>query len=121
MKKNMKLGAILAGVLATGTAAGFSLVVPATAQDMQDQAPVKLTEDQARKIALKAAAGDVIETELENEDGVMVYSFEIRAGGIVREVEVDANTGNILENEIEGADKTTDERGDEEKREGETE
>lgn len=41
--------------------------------------------------------GEHLETELEYDDGRLVYDFKIlRAGGRIQEVEVDAATGRIL-------------------------
>lgn len=41
--------------------------------------------------------GKLLETELENEDGLIVYEIKIlRTGGRVQEIEVDASTGRIL-------------------------
>jgi len=41
--------------------------------------------------------GDHLETELEYDDGRLVYEFKIlRAGGRIQEVEVDAATGRII-------------------------
>lgn len=55
---------------------------------------------EAQRFAMQAAPGEVIDSELEYEDGVMVYEFEIQQGDDVREVKVDANTGAILANAI---------------------
>ena len=50
--------------------------------------------------------GQVRETELENEDGKMVYEIEIiaAADGKEMEVEIDAETGAVLEVEAEDDD-----------------
>lgn len=41
--------------------------------------------------------GDILETELEHDDGIIVYDFKIlRPDGRVQEVEVHASTGDIL-------------------------
>ncbi|MCV0369773.1 PepSY domain-containing protein [Filomicrobium sp.] len=41
--------------------------------------------------------GDILETELEYDDGIIVYDFKIlRPDGRVQEVEVHASTGDIL-------------------------
>jgi uncharacterized membrane protein YkoI len=66
--------------------------------------PVKISMSSATKIALKAQPGMVKSKELEREAGGtgVRYSFDIRAGKVTHEVGVDANTGNVLENSIEG-------------------
>ena len=67
-------------------------------------AKAKITIDQARSIALKAHPGTITDEELENERGGsgLRYSFDIKSGGHVSEVGVDAQTGEILENKKEG-------------------
>ncbi|VFU07575.1 PepSY domain-containing protein [Methylocella tundrae] len=64
----------------------------------------KVTIDQARAIALKAHPGKITDEELERESGGtgLRYSFDIKSGGIVQEVGVDAKTGQLLENAKEG-------------------
>ena len=67
-------------------------------------AKAKITIDQARSIALKAHPGTITDEELENERGGsgLRYSFDIKSGGHVSEVGVDAQTGEVLENKKEG-------------------
>ena len=64
----------------------------------------KVTIAQARVIALKARPGEITDQELENEGGGsgLRYSFDIKSGGKVHEVGVDAKTGRVLENKAEG-------------------
>jgi uncharacterized membrane protein YkoI len=66
--------------------------------------PVKFTMAEATKIALKAQPGTITDKELERESGGtgVRYSFDIKAGKVKHEVGVDANTGKVLENSIEG-------------------
>ncbi|XSG80911.1 MAG: PepSY domain-containing protein [Methyloligella sp. ZOD6] len=46
--------------------------------------------------------GEIIEVELDREDGVYVYEFKILTeGGRLQEIEVDANTAEILDREDE--------------------
>jgi uncharacterized membrane protein YkoI len=61
---------------------------------------------QARAIALKAYPGKVVKEELEQETGGsgLRYSFDISNGAITHEVGVDAKSGKVLENSVEGAD-----------------
>ncbi len=57
----------------------------------------KISIEQARKTALERVAGTITEEEIEIENGVLVYSIEIRdANGKTHDVEVDAKTGEIL-------------------------
>ena len=60
----------------------------------------KVSIEQARTIALKARAGAITDEELEREKGGsgLRYSFDIKSGGAVYEVGVDAQSGKVLEN-----------------------
>ena len=64
----------------------------------------KVTQTQARQIALKTLSGKIVSEELERESGGsgLRYSFVIRHGDVEHEVGVDAKTGQVLENSIEG-------------------
>jgi hypothetical protein len=56
----------------------------------------------AEKAALGAVPGEVKETELENENGFVVYGVEIQGkDGRLHEVVVDAGNGKILAQEME--------------------
>ncbi|HEX3442761.1 MAG TPA: PepSY domain-containing protein [Pseudolabrys sp.] len=59
---------------------------------------------QARAIALRAVPGEIADEELETEEGGsgLRYTFEIKHGPDVYEVGVDAKTGALLENIVEG-------------------
>ena len=87
--------AVLA-VLMTGTALAF------TGETLLPQA--KLTLPQARKVALNAYPGKVVSEELEQESGGsgLRYSFVIQHKKVKHEVGVDAKTGAVLENAVEG-------------------
>ena len=65
----------------------------------------KVSLEQARAIAVKAAPGRITDEELERETGGsgLRYSFDIAIGKVTHEVGVDAKTGELLENSIEGA------------------
>jgi uncharacterized membrane protein YkoI len=59
--------------------------------------------EQARAAALERAPGTIIEAELEEERGVLLYSFEVRGtDGAVTEVEIDAASGAVLSVSLEG-------------------
>lgn len=89
---------VLGVVLATGGA--WSL---ARASESTKPTP-RLSESEARAIALKAVAGQVEDWELERERGGsgLRYSFDVRAKGVTHEVGIDARTGSVLENSVEG-------------------
>jgi uncharacterized membrane protein YkoI len=65
----------------------------------------KISIEQARSVALKAYPGKITDEELEQEKGGsgLRYSFDIKNGKVTHEVGVDAKTGAVLENSIEGA------------------
>jgi uncharacterized membrane protein YkoI len=58
----------------------------------------------ARATALKARPGKITDQELEKEAGGtgLRYSFDIESGGKTYEVGIDAKTGRVLENAVEG-------------------
>ncbi len=66
----------------------------------------KVSLHQARQIALSAYDGKIVGEELEKEKGGsgLRYSFDIERGDRKHEVGVDAKTGKVLENSLEGAD-----------------
>lgn len=60
---------------------------------------------QARATAMKASPGKIVAEELEKEKGGsgLRYSFDIKnSAGVTHEVGVDAKTGAVLENSVEG-------------------
>jgi hypothetical protein len=61
----------------------------------------KLSMTQAKAIARKAVPGRFKSSELENEKGKNIYSFDIQAKDGLHEVNIDANSGEVLENKIE--------------------
>ena len=65
---------------------------------------VKFSSAQAKAIALKKEPGKIVDIELEKEKGGtgIRYTMTIAVKGIQREVGVDANTGAILEDSVEG-------------------
>lgn len=70
-----------------------------------NQNQVKVTMEEAKKIALKEVKGEVNEAELENDDGQAVYKFEIRTeDGREAEVEISAESGETVKTEWEDAD-----------------
>ena len=74
-----------------------------TGEQYLSQAKVPL--EQARKLALKTYPGKIVTEELEQESGGsgLRYSFVIRHHQAKHEVGIDAKTGAVLENSIEGA------------------
>jgi uncharacterized membrane protein YkoI len=74
-----------------------------TGEQYLSQAKLLLTS--ARKLALKAYPGKIVSEELEQEAGGsgLRYSFVIRHSQAKHEIGIDAKTGKLLENSIEGA------------------
>ena len=93
--KRLAIAAALS-LAAAGSAFAYS------GQAMQKDA--KITPAQARQIAMKAQPGTIAAMELEREKGGsgLRYSFDIKAAGATHEVGVDAKTGAVLENSVEG-------------------
>src|ERR1700739_4651154 len=83
-------------LLAAGTAFAY------TGSEFAKEAKVGL--EQARAIALKAVPGRITDEELEREKGGSGFccSFDREAGKVTHKVGVDAKTGELLENAVEG-------------------
>jgi hypothetical protein len=66
----------------------------------------RISDAQARAIALqRVPGGRIVDAELEDEGGTLIYSYELRAanGRGTVELEIDARTGAVLSEEREGA------------------
>jgi len=100
MTKLKRLTAI--GVLALAFAGSATMAFAFKGQEYAKDANVTIA--QARAIALKAAPGKITDEELEQERGGsgLRYSFDIKTDRATHEVGVDAKTGRVLENSIEG-------------------
>jgi hypothetical protein len=61
----------------------------------------QISMEAAKKIALAKEAGQVKSQELEKEKGRWIYSFDIARDKQIHEVNVDANTGEVLEDSVE--------------------
>ena len=77
-------------------------IKPLKGVEFTKDAKVNLVD--ARAIALKAHAGIITDEELEMEKGGsgLRYSFDIKHDKGTQEVGVDAKTGKVLENKLEG-------------------
>jgi hypothetical protein len=76
----------------------------------------RLSMTAAKEIALGKETGKVKSQELEKEKGRWIYSFDIERDKQVHEVNVDANTGEIIEDSVESAADEANERADKKKR-----
>ncbi len=77
----------------------------ASADSKKLEAQAKVSRAEAEKAALaKVPGGTVKEAELEEEDGKLIWSFDIAKPGAkdIIEVEVDAKTGAVLKVDDEG-------------------
>ena len=116
MKRMMSAAPVLAlGALTLAVLAGvrtvamprFGAAEPGQASfrghQFADHARLSLGE--ARRTALKARPGALVDQELEKEPGGsgLRYSFDLLSDGKIYEVGVDARTGKILENDVESA------------------
>lgn len=63
-----------------------------------------VTADQASQAALATVPGTLIKVELDNENGSVVYSVEIRTDRGVVDVKVDAGNGKVLAQESDSAE-----------------
>ena len=130
-KNKVLIPALAAAILAGG---GFSIANAAAPQDKpttevaeendtQNQAELakqaKITEEQATKIALEKVPGTVNEVELEDENGTIVYGFEVvSTDGTQQDVKVDAQTGKIVK--VEADDEENGKENDEEENDTQT-
>lgn len=116
MRRALVIGAALAIGLTTTAAMKWNQHVQEEQAGLLARATVKA--DQAEALALKAVPGKVIESEIEEENGVLLYSFEIETADGVREVEINAETGAVvsIENEDDEDDEDDDDKGDDDRR-----
>lgn len=104
MNKNTLTVAALSSLILAGATVG-------TVSAQTVAVETGLTEDQAVAIAQLEVPGEVQDIELENEDGVQVYEIEILAeDGTEMEVEINADTGEVLEVGEDGKDCDGDKR-----------
>lgn len=61
----------------------------------------KISMDQAQKIALEKEPGKIKSRELETEHGRLIYSFDIRTANGLHEVNIDAMSGNVIDDKVE--------------------
>ena len=93
------LGAILLALLALPAWGGD--------QSKDSQASLskeaKITMEQAQKTALAKEPGKIKSKELEREKGRLIYSFDIKTADGIHEVNIDAMTGEVVEDTVESA------------------
>ena len=95
----MKLKSILCSLLALGLVIGTVTTVVAADKKSKLEAKAKISKAAAQKTALaKVPGGKVKDAELEEENGKLVWSFDIATAGSkdITEVQVDAVTGEVV-------------------------
>lgn len=80
---------------------GFLAVALATAAPSKVAKKHTVSMKQATKIALEKEPGTIKSKELEHENGRDIYSFDIKTKDGIHEVNVDANTGAVVEDKVE--------------------
>lgn len=87
------IGVATAGLLVAGIAAAKPKHEP------------KVPKETAEKTALGKVTGKIVDEELEKEDGRWIWSIEIKpegeTGKTIREINVDADTGEVVSEETE--------------------
>jgi len=94
--------AVFAGIMAVGS---IALSDPKSKQEQiyqQRQSANILPLEEILELLRPGFNGEIIETEFEYEDGIPVYEFKyISKRGRVREMYVDARTGEIIEDKLD--------------------
>jgi uncharacterized membrane protein YkoI len=93
MKSIQKLALLAASVGCIAAFVGGALAAPVAPH-------ARISLEQARTKALKVVPGNVIDAELEKENGAWRYSFDIKLNGEMHEVGIDADSGKIIENAL---------------------
>jgi len=107
----MMVSMLITGVL---FASGFALSSEGSHSQGKGMAPAKLSLEEAIATAKTKFPGRVLEAELENEQGQVVYEIEIASTtGVATEIKVDAQSGELLGSEVEDHDGTEQEKSDE--------
>lgn len=97
----MKKG-IIVGTALVGIAGGFILAQGT----LFSSAEVQIKASEAKKIALEAYDGKVVDFEFDQDDRVPHYDFDIKNGNEKAEVTVDAISGAVTIKEVEAAKNT---------------
>ncbi|MBF0707567.1 PepSY domain-containing protein [Alkalihalobacillus hwajinpoensis] len=108
MKKTLIIGGtalgIAGGALLYQGSDGIENVLASGNNESKLIEEAKISEAEAEKIALEEVSGDVIEKEVEKEDGKIVYEFEIKTDTGEKEVEIDGMSGDIIQVEDDEED-----------------
>lgn len=109
--KTMKLNTIITALTASGLLCGACMCLAATeegkeavAKNAKLEAQARIGKAEAEKIALEKVPGSKVqEAELEQQDGKLVWSFDLTTPGTkeITEAVVDAKTGTVVSVEKE--------------------
>ncbi len=113
----MKTKKLWTSLALAGALASPILAAAACGAHQEAQIPI----EDARAAAVERVPGQIVEEELEREDGRLIYSFHVETsdGRGAKEVNVDANDGRIVSVETEDDDDAVDEaEADEDSRDG---
>lgn len=73
-----------------------------TAENAAMRKVTKISMAEAQRLAQKAAPGaHLVKTELDSEDGNVVYEVEFTSNGFERKVIIDAGNGKVLSNSLD--------------------
>ena len=70
----------------------------------QEQKQEFISEDEAKEIALNEFQGNIVDFELDEDDGRWIYEIELIDGQYEAEFDVDAITGEIIKKDMEWED-----------------
>ena len=75
------------------------------AESQKPQGLAKIDQTAAEQAALKAAPGTARETDLQSENGFVVYGVEVAGNdGKTHDVKVDAGNGRVLHQQVDGSE-----------------
>ena len=118
MKRFFNTTTILTGITVLFISAGLAIGHEGEDKDKDSRQAMsaKVTMEEAMQTAKTKFPGRVVESELESEDGALVYEVKIvSASGEAQEIEVDAQSGKILDSESESDNEDNDEAHETEK------
>jgi hypothetical protein len=93
------IGTFLIGLIVV---ASWGTEQPSTSQSATRK-EAKVSMEEAQKAALAKESGKIKSKELEREKGRLIYSFDIKMADGLHEVNVDAMTGEVIEDTVESA------------------
>ncbi len=89
----------------------LAIALAAGSLHAQQKHEAKISKEQATKIALEQVKGGTIQSsELEKEEGKLIWSFDIKSGDAIQEVWIDAASGAVVKNETESSVREADEK-----------